>query len=234
MEEKNSEEQERIGLLLKKYNIDLEALKREQIKIASQIELKDAIDFSLADRFAGVDNRFIGNKMLSCVIVCDKNYEVIDRAYSYEKVRFPYIPGFRNYRELMPMINAFEKLSEKPDVVLVPAQGIIHPRLGLASHLSLSIGVPVIGVSNVHVGCEVEGMNVLKTGKIVGKVFISKPGSKPMYISPGNGISIEKSLEIIGGLINLPHKKPEPMHLAGKYAREVIKELGLKGGNSFE
>ena len=26
-------------------------------------------------------------------------------------------------------------------------------------------------------------------------------------------------------MINLPHKRPEPLHLAGKYSREVRKEL---------
>ena len=49
-----------------------------------------------------------------------------------------------------------------------------------------------------------------------------------MYVSPGNLISIETAYEFSKKLINLPHKKPEPMHLAGKYAREVRKELFVK------
>ena len=46
------------------------------------------------------------------------------------------------------MIATFEKLTEKPDVIFVPGQGISHQRLGLASHFGLSVNVPVIGVSN--------------------------------------------------------------------------------------
>ena len=46
-----------------------------------------------------------------------------------------------------------------------------------------------------------------------------------MYISPGNLISIKTAYEICKNFIYLPHKKPEPLHLAGKYAREVGKEL---------
>ena len=57
-------------------------------------------------------------------------------------MRFPYISGFRAYRELPSMVEAFNKLEEKPDVIFVPGHGIAHPRLGVASHFSLSVGVP--------------------------------------------------------------------------------------------
>src|SRR3989344_8337174 len=97
--------------LIKKYGIDLESLKKEQLKISKELEIKDKIDFSLSDKFGAIDNTFINNKLLSCIIVCNKEYEIIDRAYVFERVKFPYIPGFRNYRELVPMINAFEKLT---------------------------------------------------------------------------------------------------------------------------
>ena len=220
-----SEKASRQEELIKKYNINLEELKGEQLKIAKQLEIKDKIDFSLADRFGAIDNTFIGNKILSCIIVCDKDYEIIDRAYAFEKVRFPYIAGFRAYRELSAMIMAFEKLTEKPDVIFMSALGIAHPRLGLASHFGLSVGVPCIGVSNSIFGCSVEGDDILKDGKKVGGVLVSKAGSKPMYISPGNQISVNSAYELCKKMINLPHKRPEPMHLAGKYSREVKGEL---------
>jgi len=214
--------------LLKKYNIDIEKLKKEQIKLSKEIVAKDKIDFKLADRFGAVDNTFINNKILCSMIVCDKDFKIIDRSYVFEKVKFPYIPGFRNYRELIPMTLAFEKLSERPDVFFVPAQGIAHQRLGLASHFSLAIGIPTIGLSNSFVDCEINGDDILKNGKKVGKTLVIKEGSRPMYISPGNLISIESAYELSKKLIVLPHKYPEPMHLAGKYSREVIKEINVK------
>lgn len=215
----------KIEQLIKKYKIDIEKLKQEQLKLSKEINIKDKIDFQLADRYGAVDNTFINNKLLSCFIVCNKDFEIIDRAYSFEKVNFPYIPGFRNYRELMPMINAFDKLNEKPDLVFIPAQGIIHPRLGLATHFSLATGVPTIGVSNSLVKCEVNGDTILKDNKEVGKVLTTKQGSNPMYISPGNFISIKTAYELSKNLIKLPHKRPEPLHLAGKYSKEVRDEL---------
>ena len=219
------DENSKIKEIIEKYNINLEELKKEQLKISKQLEIKDKIDFALADRFGAIDNTFVNNKLLSCIIVCDKDYEVIDRAYSFEKIKFPYIPGFRNYRELNPMIVAFEKLREKPDIVFVPAQGISHPRLGLASHFSLAVDVPTIGVANSIIECNVKGEDILKKSEKVGKVLQVKQGSRPLYVSPGNNVSIEKAYEISKNLVNLPHKKPEPLHLAGKYAREVRKEI---------
>jgi deoxyribonuclease V len=211
--------------LIKKYNIDLEHLKKEQIKLSKELEIKDKIDFKLADRFGAIDNTFVGNRLLSCIIVCNKEYEVIDRAYVVEKVKFPYIPGFRNYRELIPMINAFEKLKEKPDVVLIPGNGITHPRLGLASHFGLVTGVPTIGISNSVVDCEIKGEDILRDGKKIGKLFSAKPGSNPLYVSPGNFINVESAYSLCNKMIVLPHKRPEPLHIASKYAKEVRREV---------
>jgi deoxyribonuclease V len=220
--------------LIKKYGIDIEKLKEEQTELAKKLEIKDKVDFSVIDRFGAIDNTFIGNKILSSIIVCGnisekeenkKECEIIDRAYFLDKIRFPYFPEFRAYRELPAMIEAFNKLNEKPEIIFISGQGITHPRLGLASHFSLSTGVPSIGVANSILNLEIKGEDILKNGKKVGKVFLSKPGSKPMYVSPGNNISVATSLEICKKFINLPHKLPEPMHLAGKYSREVKAEI---------
>lgn len=211
--------------LIKKYNIDIPKLEKEQLKLAKQLEIKDAIDFSLADKFSAVDIIFIKNKILCCFIVCDKNYEVVDRAYVFEKANFPYLSGFRAYRELPAIINAFNKLNEKPDVVFIPGPGIADPKLGLASHFSIAAGIPSIGISDSIFECEIKDDDILHAGKKVGKILISKEKSRPMYISPGDKISIESSFELSKKLINPPHKKPEPLHLAGKYLNEVKKEL---------
>jgi len=215
--------------LVKKYGIDLEKLEKEQIKLAEQLEIKDKIDFSLADKFGAFFNTFIKNKILSCIIVCNKDYEVIDRAYVFEKTSFPYLAGFRAYRELPAMMLAFSKLNEKPDVVFVSGMGIAHPRLGLASHFSLSAdNVPSIGVANAVFDCKEEGDYIFKDKKKVGKLLKTKPGSRPLYISPGNQISIETSHDLCKKFICLPHKLPEPMHLARKYGREVEDELKVQ------
>ena len=201
--------------------------RKQQLKLAKELIIKDKIDFELADKFGAIDNTFINNKILSCIIVCDKTFEIIDRAYVFEKVTFPYLPGFRSYRELPAMLRAFEKLNEKPDVIFISGQGIIHPQLGLASHFGLSTGIPTIGISNSFSKCEIQGEDIIKKDKKIGKVFVSKQESNPMYISPGNNITVKSAYELSKKMINLPHKHPEPLHLASKYAREVRKELAM-------
>jgi deoxyinosine 3'endonuclease (endonuclease V) len=93
----------------------------------------------------------------------------------------------------------------------------------------LSTGIPAIGVSNSLVGCEVkgekDGAEIIREGERVGKVLLIKEGSKPMYISPGNQISVDTSYTLCKSLVNLPHKRPEPLHLVSKYAKRVRKEL---------
>jgi deoxyribonuclease V len=211
--------------LVKRYNLDLKKLEQEQKKLAEQLEIKDKLDFKLADKFGAITNVFLKNKIISSIIVCNKDYEIIDRAYSFEKLTFPYIAGFRAYRELPAMISAYNKLSERPDVIFISGYGLIHPRLGLVSHFSLAVGVPCIGISDSFDECIVKDADVFKENKKVGKVLVTKPHSRPLCVSPGNLISIETSYELSKKFINLPHKLPEPLHIAHKYAKEIMKEL---------
>jgi deoxyribonuclease V len=85
--------------------------------------------------------------VLAGIVVCDKEFNIIDEQYSLDKLKFPYIHGFRSYRELSAMMNAYSKIQEHIDLVLISGEGTIHPRLGIASHFSLAANVPTIGVS---------------------------------------------------------------------------------------
>ena len=55
--------------LIEKYNIDIEKLEQEQLELSKKLEIKDKIDFSLADRFAAVNIAFIQNKILASIII---------------------------------------------------------------------------------------------------------------------------------------------------------------------
>ena len=67
--------------LSKRYGIDFDRLENEQIKLAKDLTIKDKIDFSLIDRFGAVENIFIKNKILSCFIVVDKDFEIIEYVF---------------------------------------------------------------------------------------------------------------------------------------------------------
>lgn len=211
--------------LAKKYSINLKKLETEQEKLAKQLEINDSIDFSVIDKVAAVDNAFFQNKIISGCVVVNPGMEILEQEYFSDKMKFPYISGFRAYRELPSMIQAFNKLEERPEVIFIHGHGIAHPRLGMASHFSVSTQVPSIGVANSLMVGEVKGKDILLKGKKVGKVLVSKPGSKPMYISPGDLITIESAYELAKKFVKSPHKLPEPLHLAHKYTKEIRKEM---------
>ena len=216
--------------LAKRYNIDLKSLEQEQKKLAKSISLKDSIDFSLADKIAGIETTFFQNKIISAIVVLSPEMEIIEQQYSSETLRFPYIPGFRSYRELPCMIEAFNKLEETPDIIFIQGHGVTHPKLGLASHFSISTGIPSIGIADSLMdNNQIEGEDILQNEKKVGKVLKPKEHGNPLYISPGNLISIKTSLELTKKFIIPPHKYPEPLHLARKYVKDTREELFSSG-----
>lgn len=207
--------------------IDIEALKNEQAKLAKLVVLKDAFDFSNAIRFAGIALENLKTReIVAAIAVLNENMELVEEKYAIKPAKFPYIPNFRAYRELPVILAAYDKLEEPPDIIFIEAHGISHPRgLGLASHLGVSINKPVIGIAKqILVGTE-KGDDVLLNGKAIAKKLVTKQGSKPFYVSPGNLISLSSAVEIVKKCIREPHKLPEPLVQARKIAAKVKKEI---------
>ena len=214
--------------LINKYGLDIETIKKEQIKLAKSIVAKDAMDFSIATRIGAIENILVNNSIISVVIVCDNEFNILEQQYFLDKLRFPYLSEFRSYRELPAMIEAFNKLNEKPDVIFIRGHGITHPRLGLASHFALLTNTPTIGVADNLFDCnKIQGEDILKDNKKAGIVLQTKEKSNPMYISPGNGISILSAYNFTRNKVIPPHKLPQPLHLAHKYAKQVKNELKI-------
>lgn len=208
-----------------KYGIDLKKLESEQRALAKHISAKDEIDFSKVEKIGGVDTIFVKNRIISAAVVINPQMEILDQQHFSDKARFPYIPGFRAYRELPAMLEAFNKLEFKPEVVFIKGHGIAHERLGLASHFGWSAGVSSIGVANKLSFGEVHGDDIIILGKKAGKVVITKDGAKPLYVSPGHGVGIKSAVELVRRFVVPPHKLPEPLALAHKHAKRVKMEM---------
>ena len=218
--------EEETGEIGQKYSIDLKKLEKEQLKLSKTLKLMDSIDFDIAEKIAGIDNIFFKNKIISAIVVIDNSLEITDKRYFVDKVRFPYIHGFRAYRELPAMISVFNMLEEKPDLVFIRGHGVSHPRkLGLASHFSLASGIPTIGIADSIIIGENIGEDIIIGKEIVAKVVNTKVGSKPLYVSPGNLISLKTSIELVKKFVREPHKLPEPLRLARQYAKEIMREI---------
>lgn len=223
---KPERKKESVEEIAKRFNIDLRKLEAEQKKLAKLVSLKDSAELSNIERVAGIENVFVKNKIISAVIVMDSNFEVIEQKYFIEKIKFPYIPGFRAYRELPAMIFVLNMLEEKPDVVFVKGAGVLHKHgLGIASHLAIAVNLPCIGVADSLNFGEVKGEDILLDEKVMGKALKTKEGANPVYISPGGMICVKTAIEIAKKFTKEFHKMPEPLREAKKYAREVMKEL---------
>jgi len=206
--------------------IDLEELKQEQKKLAKLISLKDQFDIKSAQKFAGIFTETINRDILAVVVVLDENFEVIDRKYSIQKARFPYIPGFRAYRELNVIIDAFSKLETEPDVVFILGHGISHESgLGIASHLGISLQKPVIGIAKNLIYGEEKENKVYIDYKVVAEKLKTKEGAREIYVSPGNLISLKTALELTKKFVRDNHKLPETIIEARKFAKDIREEV---------
>lgn len=206
--------------------IDLESLRAEQRKLAKLVVLKDSCDFKSATRFAAIRTETIGKEILAAIALLDENLETIEEHYVMRPAKFPYIPGFRAYRELPMMLAVYEKLEEQPDIVFIEAQGIAHPLgLGLASHFGVSVNKPVIGITQSVLEGEEKEENIRINGKEVAKALVTKKGARPVYVSPGHMISLDTAVVLTKRCLKEPHKLPEPLVAARKVAARVKQEL---------
>lgn len=199
-------------------------LKEEQLKLAKEVVLKGEVSkFKL---IGGCDQAFVNDVVISGVVVLDKELKTAEKTYSVIKAQIPYVPGFLFYREGPAIIDAFNKLEKKPDVLLVDGNGILHPRrLGMASHLGVVLDIPTIGVTKRLMCGDVKEGKVYVDKEIRGIELRTREHSNPLYVSPGHKISFGKSIEVVKNSLKQPHKLPEPLHLAHRYVNEVRKEM---------
>ncbi len=121
--------------------------------------------------------------------------KVLSTSISVVEVKFPYIKTYLAFRELPGMLSLLSVVPENT-VLLVDGNGILHPRYtGLATMLSILADVPAIGVAKSFLSGTVKDDRIYMFSVEVGRII--KLVNKIYYVSPGNRISIEKSVKII-------------------------------------
>ena len=181
---------------------------------------------------AGVDVAYAKGVSIGAATVLDPNsLSLIESQVAYCKTRFPYIPTLLSFREIPPAFSAIKKLKTHPDVFLVDGQGIAHPyRLGLAAHLGLVIDKPTIGVAKSLLCGKVEPFNnrrwapITDKEEVIGAAVVSKPGRKPIYLSVGHQVSLEKSIQIVMQSTQV-YRIPEPIRKAHIIANEEKRKI---------
>ncbi len=210
--------------------MDFGKIKEEQIRLARKVILKDKAKEKAKEKeielIGAADQAFFSNKVVSVVIVCDTNFNTVDEASAVLDVKMPYIPGFLFYREGIAVIEAFHKLGKKPDVLMIDANGILHPlRFGMASQIGVLLDTPTIGIAKNKMLGKAEDGKIIVNNEIRGAEVRTKEFAKPLYVSPGHKISLERSIELVRQCVKLPHKLPEPLHLAHRAANKLRDKL---------
>ena len=208
--------------------MDLNKLKLEQEKLAKKVLLKDS--FEKLELIGGVDQSYHDDIVISAIAICNfETMQVLEQVFSTAKAAISYVPGYLSYREGNAIANAFAKLNVKPDVLIFDGNGILHPKmLGVASHIGVLEDIPTIGVAKQLLLGEMKANKIYVDKELRGESLITRDHARPIYVSPGNKITLKTSLEIVKKCMRFPHKLPEPLHLAHKYANEIKGKI-MKG-----
>ena len=211
-----------------------------QKRLAVQVVLTDTLTEPVR-LVAGVDvsYRRRADQFHGAVVLLDlETREIIETATASGRGAFPYVPGLLSFRELPVLLQAFRGLRNVPQVVLVDGQGIAHPRrLGVASHLGLWLGLPTIGCAKSRLCGEADEPGPARgqqtplwlEGEQVGRVLRTRDRVRPLFVSPGHRINIQRSVEIVLRC-GQGYRLPEPTrqaHLASNLQRSR-QETGLK------
>lgn len=183
---------------------------------------------------AGVDVSVRQKRACAVVAVCDaKSFELVESVHALRPAEWPYLPGLLSFREVPAILEAFAKLERQPDLLFVDGHGRAHPRrFGVACHLGVELGLPAIGVGKSRFVGEhrapaaARGSRVRleEEGELLGKVVRTRDGVKPLYVSVGHAIDLERAVRWVLRAAKRT-RLPEPIRAADRLAGELNRSL---------
>ncbi|PIN75067.1 hypothetical protein COV18_04900 [Candidatus Woesearchaeota archaeon CG10_big_fil_rev_8_21_14_0_10_37_12] len=203
-------------------------LNDRQSGIAKQIKV---IELSEVPKyFAGFAVAYFADKCICTAVVVDaQTMEIKEKTYTVTKPPINYIPGLIAFREGPVICQTYYDLEYEPDVLIVSGDGILHPeKAGLANFVGTELSKPVIGVGTKLLSGEEQEDRIFFNGELTGKRVLTKEHAKPLYVSPGNLITVEEAAQIVKQCVCLPHKLPEPLHLAHRMASKLVEKYKLE------
>lgn len=214
-------------------DLSIDKLKEIQKDLQDQIDLNNRLNLNEIKICAGVDVSYWTKNdktfgVCSIILLDFNTKKVLKKLYSYSVVESNYISGYLSIRELPLVLKTASLIpdSMKPDLFIFDGNGILHQNcFGIATHASFFLDTPTIGVSkslskmnNLHFKEPNNRPNsysyISIDNKVSGIAFISHKDNKPIFISPGNFIDIDMSMECIKRLIDKESKLPLPTRLA--------------------
>ncbi len=213
------------------WDLDPSAAIALQQELAAKVVRKTA--FGAVTTVAGVDASYRDGIARAAVVVFSfPRLDIVEYVTAERPVESPYVPGLLSFREAPVILDALEKLSLAPDLLIFDGHGIAHPhRLGIASHVGLLVDKPSIGCakrrlvgqydeparergsySYLHEDvADDEGIGV------IGAVVRTRTGVKPVFVSTGHRISLDAAIDVVL-VCGRGYRLPEPTRWADRIA----------------
>jgi deoxyribonuclease V len=199
----------------------------EAVKVQQQLRVLVRLEplTQPVDTIAGADisfNKFSDVVYAGIVVLSLPELRIVETAGVRSVTKFPYVPGLLSFRETPSVLEAWEKLKTKPDVLMLDGQGIAHPRrFGIACHVGVLLDLPTIGCAkSILVGRHGElGMEagsqapLVDRGEQVGVALRTKNKVSPVYVSPGHRIDLPSAVDLVLRSTG-KYRQPEPTRQA--------------------
>ena len=173
------------------------------------------------------------NVVAAAAVVLDAaTLEPVAEATAVGEVTFPYVPGLLAFREIPAVLAALEALPCDPGLVVCDGYGLAHPRrFGLACHLGVLTGLPVIGVAKnpftftYETPAAPRGSTspLLADGtEEVGRALRTRTDVKPVFVSTGHRVTLDNACAHTLALTPA-HRLPETTRGADALCRRALK-----------
>lgn len=194
---------------------------------ALQIELAKQLKFQPLNKvktIAGADISFNKNSTIMYAGIVVLSYpDLVLKAFALEtfETSFPYKPGFLGFKEVPALLKVWNLIPEKPDVLVLDGNGILHPRrMGVASHFGILANQPTIGCAkrilygenHISENLKYSTSEITSHGETLGYALRTKVNCAPVFISAGHLITHDQSLSIMKSCIG-NYRIPEPTRL---------------------
>jgi len=193
------------------------------------------------DIIFSLDVHYVKDKACIALDVQKWKGGIVGTYVSTAKVEVPYVPQFFCFREgplLLEMLEAAKKrLSLQPELIIVDGHGIAHPRrFGVACWIGVNTDIPSIGCAKetlMHYNGKIDKKRgnclFIKDEKgVIGAVLVTRDNTKPVFVSPGHGVSLKTSIEVILNLSSR-YRISEPLRRADQSAKAYAKGMTLEG-----
>ncbi|MFE7424491.1 endonuclease V [Streptomyces sp. NPDC014735] len=168
----------------------------------------------------------------AAVVLDGATLDVVAETTAVGRVAFPYVPGLLAFREIPTVLAALESLTVDPGLVICDGYGLAHPRrFGLASHLGVLTGLPVIGVAKNPFTFTYEQPGprrgdwspLLDGEEEVGRALRTQDGVKPVFVSVGHRTGLDNACAHTL-LLARDFRQPETTRRADSLCRRALRE----------